>query len=119
MPRLYFAFSCLIVLACGGSEDLSVPEQCTYRETSPMISPAGLPIDCRFVQYLDTDGGPYTPNALWCCPPQTWVWVDKNAQGEVSQRCNVATCPTGATCVVQQDVSGKDQGQQLLIGTCQ
>lgn len=55
----------------------------------------------------------YTPDLA------AWTWLETSPQGEVVHRCNEVACVSGATCVVQSDVSGKDNGGELLMGTCQ
>jgi hypothetical protein len=50
---------------------------------------------------------------------ESWYWIDTTKAGEEAHRCNEAQCPSGATCMVQSDESGQDDGGDLLIGHCQ
>jgi hypothetical protein len=108
-------FVSLTLFACGGASDIDEPTPTTTASTSDAgMSVCILPETGGFgsVCYGDT---PYS---------QSWVWIDPtdgmqhaSDGGEQSQRCNVATCPSGATCIVENELS--DGSLQLLMGSCQ
>lgn len=94
----------IITCACGGNvaQDTPVPHDASS-STCVLPERGNIGVPCSNA----------TPAA------QSWVWLNTSQAGEQSQRCNEFTCPAGATCVVQSDVSGQDDGGELLFGTCQ
>lgn len=112
MKTVLLAFSLLTSLACGST---AYDNSCAATATCPPpTSDAGTSV-C----VLPSTGGLGSACSAATPDAQSWVWMNTSQTGEQSHRCNATTCPTGATCIVQSDMSGQNNGGELLFGTCQ
>lgn len=107
---IYMHALCMLLLGCGGNVDCP--------STTINASDAGSTFAGHSLCVVESVGGFGMPCDDMTPAVAVWWWSETTAHGEETHACNAMVCPSGATCIVQSDVSGLDDGGALLMGTC-